>query len=113
MSYLLAAKAAEDQTFRLRIKAALFEIAQTVLAEPPSTTGHQRRVLMAQAVTRQPDDYVTQLAWLCGANPAVHATVTETGGVTVVAAEDATIRALCAAAWDAVAGVQATEREPA
>lgn len=104
MSYLKIAAAAESPEFRQRVKAALFEIAQLIAQEPHTTPSHQYRVIMARAVTRAPEDYVSQLSWLCAATEPVWSSVTDGAEGEVVGVDDATIRSLCLQAWNTVAG---------
>lgn len=104
MTFLQTGQATGDPEFNLRVKAAIFKLAQDVVNEDVGTDNHVLRTNLAQRVIANPDAVATNFVWLCASNPSVAATVTEEAGAITVGAPDSDIEFVCASNWDIVSG---------
>lgn len=106
-SLLLVAKAAQDEDFRLRVRAAMFLTAADILARPVTTPDDARTKHAAASVTGAAEMLVWQFVWLCAVHPTIRETITEddTTGAVVVGASDDLFLAACDAGWRIVAGL--------
>lgn len=99
MTFLQSGAAARNETFRLRIQACLFKLAQDVVNEDENADDHHTRISLARAIIIEPAVAVGRFAWLCAANPAIAGTVNDEGDV---AAPDGDIEYVCASNWTIV-----------
>lgn len=105
MTFLATGLAAQDTTFKLRVSACIYKLAQDVLNEWLGTENHDLRAHLARGVIANPNGGpLDRFTWLCASNTSIAATVTqpETGGVEV-AAPDGDLEFVCASNWDVIA----------
>lgn len=107
MTYLQTGQATTDFEFRLRVKAAMFKIAQDVANEDDQVEGHPNRAALADAIIRDPDSQANQFVWLCASNPTIASKVTVSAdGEIEVKCEDGEIEYVIASYWGSVSGWQ-------
>jgi hypothetical protein len=107
VTLLQIGQATTDNEFRLRVKAALFTLAQDVIYEDAGTPNHVFRIQLAQRVAQNPDSVVDLFVWLCAANPSIASSVSVEGSDVQVTAPDGDVQFVCASNWDIVSGYSA------
>lgn len=107
MSSLLSiARAADDEDFRRRVKAAIFMTASAILQTTDASTSSRRLRHAAASAAGAADTLVWQMSWLVSSDPRIRDTVTlNDDGTVTVAASDEAILAACTSAWAVVAGM--------
>lgn len=95
-----AASLAQDTTFRSMTLSALVYQARQVAAEDPATTGHQRRMLYAQAIINNPTQYLDSISWTIAADNSIASL-----GSTAADVPEATLLQAVETAWDYLAGL--------